>query len=123
MNIDELTMRQAREIAKLLACNGKETATVHPAVGHYCLIRSYAAGVHVGMVASVTDSLSGREVELRETRRIWSWSGALSCSEIALSGITGGKLSAELPSNFVNQAIEIITMSKEAERCLRNWSK
>ena len=62
---------------------------VHPAVGRYCIIRSYAAGVHVGIVVSVTDSASGREVELCDTRRIWSWQGALSCTEIAVSGISG----------------------------------
>lgn len=121
MNIDELTLGQARELTRLFAGAPQNESRRHETVGKYCLVRSYAAGVHVGVVESVTDSLSGREVKLSDTRRIWSWSGALSCTEIATHGITGGKMSVVSPVNFVNQAIEIIPVSKEAETCLRNF--
>lgn len=99
----------------------KKTIEAHPTVGRYCLIRSYAAGVHVGIVSGVADTLSGREVYLTDTRRIWSWRGALSCTEIAARGITGGKLSVAAPEIWINQAIEIIPTSAEAEKCLRNF--
>ena len=120
INIDELTIGQARELAKQFQFAQNENSP-HPTVGRYCVIRSYAAGVHVGVVKSVSDSASGREVALTDTRRIWSWTGALSCTEIAVSGITGGKVSATAPENFVNQAVEIIPTSQEAEKCLRTF--
>lgn len=118
INIDDLTIGQARELAKQFSQNGNE----HPSIGLYCVIRSYAAGVHAGIVVSVTDSLSGREVELADTRRIWSWQGALSCTEIAQTGITGGKLSVIAPTNFVNQVIEIIPCTEAAESCLTKFT-
>ncbi len=117
MNVDDLTFGQARELAKMFgqpAQNGN-----HPSVGRYCVVRSYAAGVHVGIVHSVTDSASGREVCLRDTRRIWSWQGALSCTEISALGITGGKISIAAAENFINQVVEIIPAKKGAEQCLR----
>jgi len=115
MNIDELTIGQARELAKLFsqpAQNGN-----HAAIGKYCVVRCCSAGVHVGIVTAV----NGGEVTLKETRRIWSWQGALSCTEIAVSGISGGKVSVEAPENFVQGRIEIIPCSKESEKCLRNF--
>ena len=119
INTDELTVGQARELAKQFS-SLPQSPTSHPTVGRYCVIRSYAAGVHVGIVKSVSDSLSGREVVLSDTRRIWSWAGALSCTEIAMNGISGGKVSVISPENFVNQVIEIIPMTAEAEKCLRS---
>jgi hypothetical protein len=121
MTIDDLTVGQAKELAKQFSAPAQNGTQQHQALGHYCVVRAYAAGVHAGIVASVADSLAGREVCLRETRRIWSWQGALSCSEIADSGITGGKLSVEIVSNFISGVIEIIPTSEVSENCLRNF--
>src|SRR5579863_4636870 len=108
INIDDLTIGEARRLATLFGAPMQNGNQPHPSVGKYCVVRSYAAGVHVGIVASVSDSLSGREVKITDTRRIWSWTGALSCTEIAQSGITGGKVSVPAPENYINQAIEIL---------------
>jgi len=120
INLDDLTFGQARELAKLLGASAQPLN--HPSIGKYCVIRSYAAGVHVGVVEGVLDSLSGREVRLSQTRRIWSWSGALSCTEISQTGITGGKMSTACLENFINQVIEILPVTKGAETCLRNYT-
>lgn len=121
IDINELTIGQARELAKMLSQPEQSKYSPHPSVGRYCVIRSHAAGVHVGTVAEVTDSASGREVRLHGTRRIWSWQGALSCTEISVSGVTGGKLSVQAEINFVNQVIEVLPCSKEAEECLKKF--
>ena len=47
------------------------------------LVRTLSAGVHFGILVEKED----RELRLLNTRRIWSWSGALSLSEIASTGI------------------------------------
>jgi hypothetical protein len=101
------------EISNAQSANG---AKQHGAIGQYCVVRTYSAGVHVGIVAAV----DGRNVELRDSRRIWSWTGALSCSEIAMSGITGGKVAVAVPIHYLTEAIEIIPTNEKAEECLRS---
>ena len=116
MNIDDLTIGEARKLAALFSTETKPCAN-HPATGKYVVVRAYAAGVHVGVLVSA----QGGEVHLTDSRRIWSWAGALSCSEIAAAGISGGKVAVTLPNQFVLGAIEIIPASSEAEKCLRNF--
>jgi hypothetical protein len=120
IDINELTLGQLRELTQFLPPM-LNSAVKHPSVGKYCVIRSYAAGVHVGTIAAVNDSESGREVVLENTRRIWSWEGALSCTEISLTGITGGKISKSAERNYINQVIEILPTTKDAERCLTKY--
>ena len=112
MDIENLTIGEARKLASWF---GGAAPAPHPAHGKYCLIRTYSAGVHIGTVASA----SGREVHLRDARRIWNWSGALSCSEIAAKGITGGKVSVPVLDIYLTEAIEIIPFTEEAKECLR----
>ena len=115
MTIDDLTIGQARELARMF---GQQNGCApHPAIGKYAVVRAYASGVHCGIVAAV----NGTEVTLHETRRIWSWQGALSCTEIAVAGITGGKLSIQAIENYIEGRIEIIPTTLEAEKCLRNF--
>ena len=74
------------------------------------VVRTYSAGVHVGELAS----RKGQEVVLRNARRIWSWSGALSLHEVASRGIAGGKVSVAVPEILLLQAIEVIRAEKVA---------
>jgi hypothetical protein len=53
------------------------------------VIRAYLSGVWHGVLVRKTD----KEVFLTNARRLWSWTGALSVSEIAIKGVTGGKIS------------------------------
>jgi hypothetical protein len=116
VNIEDLTIGDARKLVALFGnSNGNAPAVQHPAVGKYVIVRAARAGVHAGILVSAHEG----EVELRESRRIWSWTGALSCSEIALHGITGGKVAVQVPSQFISEEIEIIPASAEAEKCLR----
>lgn len=93
------------------------------------LIRSYAAGVHFGFLKEVTDTLSGRVVKLIKTRRIWSWSGAASLSQMALEGVKDPdncKFSVEIPENEIVNVIEILPLSEYAYNNLndvKEWKK
>lgn len=49
----------------------------------HVLVRTYSAGVWVGYLKK----REGREVTLIGARRLWKWSGALDCSEIAMKGV------------------------------------
>jgi hypothetical protein len=48
----------------------------------YVIVRTYSAGVFAGEI----ESRKGREVVMRNARRIWYWAGAASLSQLAMEG-------------------------------------
>jgi len=80
--------------------------------GTKVLIRTYSAGVHFGTL----ESREGQEVHLKDARRLWSWSGALSLSEVAAKGIDikNSKISVPVDEIILTQAIEIIPISQKS---------
>lgn len=84
---------------------------IHPAVGQFCVIRTVNAGVHYGIVQNVE---SDGGITLSASRRLWSWQGALSLSEVSQIGIKGGKVACEIPVHYLMQAIEILPCSAAA---------
>jgi hypothetical protein len=91
-------------------------------IGKYCVIRTYSAGVHVG----VLQLHSGTEVVLTDARRVWYWKGANTLHEIALHGVgAGSKVSEPVESITLTEAIEIIPTTAEAEAQLRKvvWAR
>lgn len=75
------------------------------------LIRTYSAGVHFGTLIK----REGQEVHLANARRLWSWAGALSLSEVATKGVDmnsdNTKISVPVSEIILLQAIEIIPIS------------
>jgi hypothetical protein len=80
--------------------------------GRHCVVRTFSAGVHLGVVESV----DGRAVLLRDSRRLWKWGGAFTLSEVALHGIDPDKsrISVESPVIMLTEAIELIPTSEKA---------
>jgi len=76
------------------------------------LVRTYSAGVHIGELKS----REGKEVVLVNARRIWRWSGANTCSELALRGCDtkSSRVSQAVPEITLTEAIEIIPLQQEA---------
>lgn len=74
--------------------------------GPEVLVRTYSAGVHVG----VLKSRDGREVVLEQARRIWSWKGAFTLSAVATKGVdrSESRISVAVPEITLTEAIEII---------------
>lgn len=73
----------------------------------YVIVRCTAAGVHAGELVA----RKGQEVELRNARRIWYWTGAASLSELAVYGsksIGNCKIAVRVPRQEVLDACEII---------------
>ena len=123
MNIDDLTIGEARKLACMFgASQNTATANCCEFTGKYVVVRTYSAGVHVG----VLKSRNGQEVVLTEAKRVWQWQGANTLHEVALNGVDkASKLSEETPTVILTQAIEIIPTSSKGEKCLRsqNWGK
>jgi hypothetical protein len=80
--------------------------------GSRVLVRTNNAGVHYGTLESRT----GQEIHLSNARRIWSWNGALSLSEIASAGIDikNSKLSVTVDEIILPTAIEVIHISSKS---------
>jgi hypothetical protein len=88
----------------------------------YVVVRTYSAGVHVGELKA----RRGKEVDLVNARRIWSWQGANTLHEIALHGVgEGSKVSETVAEIALTEAVEVIVASKEGAASLRaaTWTK
>lgn len=81
----------------------------------YVLIRTYSAGVHVGYL----EFRDGKEVTLRNARRIWYWDGAASLSQLAVDGPQkpeNCKFPTEVDKIILTEAIEIIPVTETAKK-------
>lgn len=123
MKIDDLTIGEAKQLACMF---GNQQAASNNMccefVGKYVVVRTYSAGVHVG----VLKSRNGQECVLTDAKRIWSWTGANTLHEIASKGVEKtSKISDSVDSILLMQVIEIIPTTKEGEKCLRGagWAK
>jgi hypothetical protein len=88
------------------------------------LIRTYSAGVHFGYLRERT----GKEGTLINTRRIYSWQGACSLSQISQNGVDvkNSKISIAIPENTFTEITEIMPLSSEAFKNLMGapeWKK
>lgn len=85
-------------------------------IGKKVIVRTHSAGVHFGTLAAK----DGKEVVLRDARRIWYWEGAFTLSAVAVSGVGNkSKLSVSVPEILLTEAIEIIPCSEEATEALQ----
>ena len=85
--------------------------------GDYVVVRTYSAGVHAGYL----ESRNGKEVELKNARRLWMWKGAASLSQIAGKGISepeNCKFPAPIASIILTEAIEIIPCTATAQEII-----
>ncbi len=73
------------------------------------IVRTYSAGVHIGVLVK----RAGKEVVLKNARRLWSWKGAFTLNAVALRGVdrSDSRISVAVPSIILTEAIEIIPVS------------
>jgi hypothetical protein len=119
MDISNLTIGQAREIAAMFGGSVAGAAPANPMIGKYVIVRCRDAGVHAG----VLESTDGRACILTEARRLWYWkvkgSGDF-LNAIALAGVhPDSKLSAPVERINLTENCEILQCSDEAERVIR----
>jgi hypothetical protein len=84
----------------------------------YVIVRCTQAGVHAGELVS----RKGQEVELRNARRLWYWTGAASLSELAVYGSktpSTCKFAALVPKHEILDACEIIHTQPAGEKMIR----
>ncbi len=122
MNIDDLTIKQAKELTAMFSglspVASQPVAAPHPYTGKRVLVRTYASGVHIGTLKSYCAST--RSIYLADSQRIHSWEGAFTLSAVATAGITGGRISCILPELYAEQVEEVIPLSAAAEGAIQS---
>lgn len=120
MNIDELTIAQAKQLAALFSGATASAPLGTGMIGKYVVVRCRDAGVHAG----VLEATDGRACVLTDARRLWYWKVAGSgdfLNAIALSGVhPESKLSAPVLRIALTENCEIILCSDVAEASIRN---
>lgn len=87
--------------------------------GRYVIVRTYSAGVFAGTL----ESRKGREVVLRDARRIWYWKGAATLSQLAVDGTSnpsGCKFPCPVPRVELLEAIEILDVTERAKESIES---
>ena len=116
LNIDELTLRELKEINLLF---DKQENSLKKEDGRYVIVRTYSAGVFAGNIESRKD----REVVLLNARRLWMWQGASSLSQLAVDGTSKPndcKFPCEVTRVELLEVIEILNTSKKAEKSIKD---
>ena len=102
------------ELINALSGNTKGTDIASGFIGKYCMVRTYSAGVFAGTIIS----REGKEILLKDARRIWRWEGAASLSQLAQSGTSKPyecKFPESVASVLLTECIEIIPISSAAQ--------
>jgi len=85
----------------------------------YVIVRTYSAGVFAGYL----ENKCGKEVTLRNARRMWYWAGAASLSQLAVDGTTKPeecKFPVEVSSILLTEVIEILDVTKKAKQSINS---
>lgn len=88
-------------------------------IGQYCLVRTYSAGVHAGIV----ESIQGTQVVLKDATRLWRWvkgkNKSLSLSSVAMHGAgSESRIDGPVPAILLTQAVELIPCSEAGRKFL-----
>ena len=93
--------------------------------GRYVIARTYSAGVFAGELVS----REGKEVVLRNARRLWFWDGAASLSQLAVSGTStpqNCKFPGAVSRVTLLDLIELLDVSPEGRQSIESvplWKK
>ncbi len=87
----------------------------------YVIIRTYSAGVFAGYL----ESREGKEAVIRNSRRIWSWEGANSLSQLAMEGTCKPdecRFAVPVDKTIVTEVIEILSTTQKAKESIEGVS-
>ena len=83
----------------------------------YFIVRTYSAGVFAGTI----ETREGKEVVMRNARRLWKWDGAASLSQLAMEGVSkpqNCKFPCEVDIVILTEVIEIIPCTERARKSI-----
>ena len=95
----------------------REQAMAESELGPYVIVRTYSAGVFAGYLVK----RSGKEVTLRQARRLWYWAGAATLSQLSMCGVSRPKeckFPMPVEEILLTEAIEIIPCTETAKKSI-----
>lgn len=125
MNLDDLTISQARQLAQMFGTDNTSPAAASAClssidngmIGKYVIVRCKDAGVHAGILKAY----NGRECLLKEARRLWYFkpaNGAAFLSGVATEGLhSDSKVGAPIDVHLTENC-EIILCADKAARSI-----
>jgi len=124
MNIDEMTIGQAKELANLFGNTGKQTSVssiLKDAIGKYVIVRTRNEGINCGKVFQADET----GVIIEDARRIYYHKpkdSNLSWYEgVAESGLhSDSKISGTVSRKYIIEDYSLTICSEEAEKSLRS---
>lgn len=118
MNVDDLTIGQAKELAALFGAATSQPAIDNGMVGKYVIVRCRDAGVHAGILLAH----AGREALLDDARRLWYWkpaNDAAFLSGVAVEGLhPASKVGAPIRV-LLTEDCEIILCTDKAAKSIK----
>lgn len=120
MDINDLTVRQAKELSTMFTASGGQCSAEGLdgfAVGDTVIVRTCSAGVWCGTLRKK----SGNEVILAGARRMWRWwcKESISLSGVVCYGIDQAKSKIAAPVELVwLEAIEIMPIKGDAKNSI-----
>jgi len=112
----EVTELMVNGIKYVKAGEGQEPASTIDGL-KYVIARTQSAGVFAGYL----ESKSGKEIVLRNARRLWYWSGAASLSQLAVDGTKKPgecKFPVEVSRIELTETIELLDVTKKAQKSI-----
>lgn len=85
--------------------------------GKFVIVRTYSAGVFAGTL----QNRKGKEVTLKDARRLWYWDGAASLSQLAVDGTSEAgncKFPVAVAQVELMGAIEILSCTEKARKSI-----
>ena len=77
----------------------KDTINETKKTGKEVIVRTFAAGVHIGEIVTKENG----EVTLKNARRLWKWNGAFTLNAVATNGV-------DRPNSRISVAVPEITI-------------
>lgn len=117
MNINDLTIEQAKELSTLFGGNTTAAPSSDPLAGQYVIVRCYSAGVHAGEVVKQEGDIA----ILKNSRRLWSWKAkeGVALNGVAKHGIASGcKIDEEVALVRLTGVIETILATAVAKESI-----
>lgn len=116
MNEKEMMLKM---MEMFLGSSEKPEESGNEMIGDYVIVRCRDAGVHAGTLKSY----KGREVVLKDSRRLWYFKceSGHTLSGVSIHGLTDeSKIAGSVDKIILPEACEIIACSSDAERSIKN---
>lgn len=84
----------------------------------YYIVRGEASGVFAGNIAE----RNGKEVRMKNVRKLWFWEGACAVEQIAVDGVARPEhcsFTVTVPEMVITDAIQIIPATEKAEKSIK----